>query len=353
MNELRVRLRPEIAAVAPYRQGRPAAADGYKLSSNENPFPPLPEVVEAIARSAAAVNRYPDASAAQLRARLAARHGVTDQQVHVGAGSVTVLADLVTAAAAPGDEIVFAWRSFEMYPLLATTTGATAVAVPNTPDHRHDLDAMAAAVTDRTRVVIVCSPNNPTGTAIGEHEFESFMARVPREVLVILDEAYVEFVTADGMVDGRAVLHRHPNLVIARTFSKAWGLAGLRIGYAVGPEYVLDAARAVAVPLAVTGLAQAAALVSLDHEPELTARVRVLAERRDRVRASLLEQGWAVPESHANFVWLPTPEAARGAEVFARHGIVARPLGDGIRLSIGEEESVPGLLRAAAELVGN
>lgn len=353
MNEVRVRLRPEIAAVAPYRQGRPAAPDAFKLSSNENPFPPLPAVVDAIAQAATTINRYPDSSAAGLRARLAERFGVTERQVHIGPGSVSVLAELVTAAAAPGDEIVFAWRSFEMYPLLAATSGATPVAVPNTADHRHDLDAMAAAITDRTRVVIVCSPNNPTGTAIDEAEFEAFMARVPREVLVILDEAYIEFVTDASIADGRALLPRHPNLVLARTFSKAWGLAGLRIGYAIGPEYVLDAARAVAVPLAITDAAQRAALVSLDHEAELLHQVGVLTERRDRIRDALLAQGWQVPVSHANFLWLPIgPKADEAAEVFARHGIVARALGDGVRVSIGEEEAVAGILASAAEIVG-
>lgn len=346
----RVILRPEIVATAPYRQGKPAPASSFKLSSNENPFDPLPAVLEAISRPS--INRYPDASAAVVAERIAAKFGVTPGEVHVGAGSVSILAQLIQAAAAAGDEVVYSWRSFEAYPGLVTVAGATSVMVANTPDHRHDLGAMAAVVTDRTRVVIVCSPNNPTGTVVTQAEFEAFMASVPSTVLVLLDEAYIEFVTDPDAVNGERLLGRYPNLVILRTFSKAYGLAGLRVGYAIGPEYILDAARATAIPLSVTEQAQRGALTALDHEAELLERVAVLAQRRDEVHAALVGLGLAVPPTQSNFVWLATGDATAGAnEVLLRHGVVARVLGgDGIRVSIGEAESVAKITAAAREI---
>jgi len=336
--------------MVPYRQGRTAAEDAFKLSSNENPYPPLPSVLEAMAQSA--VNRYPDASAAGLRDVLGERYGVSAERVQVGAGSVSVLSQLITAAAASGDEVVFSWRSFEAYPLLVGTAGATPVMVPNTPDHRHDLPAMLAALTDRTRLVIVCSPNNPTSTVVTHAEFVEFMAQVPPTVLVVLDEAYIEFVTDPDAVRGAALINDYPNLVVLRTFSKAYGLAGLRIGYAVGAEYVMDAARAVAIPLAVTEPAQRAAIASLEHESELFERVAALNLVRERIVDGLAAQGWDVPAPQGNFVWLPTGEfTAEAAEVFAANGIVARALVDGLRVSVGETESVEKLLSAAEEVV--
>lgn len=350
MKTPRVRIRPEIEAIEPYRQGRQAAPGAFKLSSNENPFEPLPAVLDAIA--ATSVNRYPDASAAQLRTVLAARFGVTADEVQVGAGSVSILAQLISAVAGPGDEVVYSWRSFEAYPGLVTVAGATSVQVPNTPDHRHDLEAMASAVTERTRAVIVCSPNNPTSTAVGAAEFARFMERVPASVLVILDEAYAEFVTDATAVVGPPLLAAHPNLVVLRTFSKAYGLAGLRIGYAVGAAYLMDAARATAIPLSVTGAAQAAALTSLEHEDELLERVARIAALRDSVWRALLDQGWSVPQPQGNFVWLPTGAHTEwAAGVFADHDIVVRALGEGLRVSIGEASSVDKLLSASAEVV--
>jgi histidinol-phosphate aminotransferase len=349
----RVRLRPDIEALAPYRQGKPANADAFKLSSNENPFEPLPAVLEAIA--GASINRYPDGTAAALRQRLADRYGVTEHQIQVGAGSVAVLSQLISAAAGPGDEVLYSWRSFEAYPGLVTVSGATSVTVPNTSDHRHDLPAMAAAVTDRTRVIIVCSPNNPTSTVVTAAEFEAFMAAVPESVLVLLDEAYAEFVNSDeDAVHGIPLLGRYPNLVVLRTFSKAYGLAGLRIGYAVGPEYVMDAARAAAIPLSVIESAQLAAIASLDNEPQLLERVGRIAILRDQVWQSLVDQGWPVPKPHGNFVWLTTgDQTAWAAGVFAENGIITRPLGEGLRVTIGESGSVDKLLRSAAEVIRN
>jgi len=347
-----VRLRPEIVALAAYAQGKPADSDAFKLSSNENPFDPIPEVVRAIAASSG-VNRYPDAAGVELRARLAGRFGVRTEEVHLGAGSVSILAQLISAATGPGDEVVYSWRSFEAYPGLVAVAGATSVPVPNTADDRHDLSAMLAAISERTRIVIVCSPNNPTGSIVTASEFADFMAAVPPHILVILDEAYVEFVTDDSAVNGRELSGRYPNLVVARTFSKAYGLAGLRIGYAVGPEYILDAARTTSIPLSVTEAAQRAAIVSLDHETVVLERVHRLAMLRDEVWRSLVDQGWSVPRPQGNFVWLATgASTAAAAELFAAAGIVVRPFAaEGIRVSIGESQSVDKLLKAAAEVV--
>jgi len=352
VNAPRVRLRPEIESLQPYRQGKAAALDAFKLSSNENPFDPIPAVLAAIATSS--VNRYPDGAAIALRTALAARYGVALENTHVGAGSASILAQLITAAAGVGDEVVYSWRSFEAYPGFVLVAGATSVQIPNTLDGRHDLAAMSAAVTDRTRVVIVCSPNNPTGSIVTAEEFTAFMQSIPSTVLVLLDEAYAEFVTDESAVSGPELLSAYPNLVVLRTFSKAYGLAGLRVGYALGAEYVLDAARASAIPLSVTEPAQRAAIVSLEHEAELLERVAGLSVLRDTIWRDLVDQGWASPQPHGNFIWLPTGElTVWAADVFSEHGIVVRALPpEGLRISIGEHESVENLLKASQEVVG-
>ena len=347
-----MRIRPEIAALPAYKQGRQAGADAFKLSSNENPFDPLPGVVQAV-QAAHGFNRYPDATAARLRARLAERFGTTDDHVHVAAGSVSILFQLAQATSGAGDEILFSWRSFEAYPSLTTVAGSTAVTVPNDADGRHDLEAMADAVTDRTRMIIVCTPNNPTGPVVTQAGFDAFLARVPADVLIVLDEAYAEFVTDPDAVDGARVLAAgHPNVVVLRTFSKAYGLAGLRVGYAVGDPRVLAAARSAGIPLSVTAAAEQAALASLDAEDELRERVAELAARRDELAARLRETGWDVPEAQGNFVWLPAGDRAlEVAEAFEAAGLIVRPFaGDGVRISIGEAESLGHIVRVAASV---
>ena len=311
----------------------------------------LAPVADAIAASD--IPRYPDGTASALRARLAERHGVDVDQVHAGAGSVSILHQLAQATSGPGDEILYSWRSFEAYPGIVTVTGATSVTVPNLPVGSHDLEAMAAAVTERTRLILVCTPNNPTSATVTRAAFETFMAAVPDTVLVVLDEAYREFVTDDTAVDGLPLLAAHPNLVVLRTFSKAYGLAGLRIGYAIGPAYVLDAARSTAIALSVTEPAQRAALAALDHEDDYRAQVAELVERRDRIRDALRAQGWQIPEPQGNFVWLPTGEhTTAAAATLEAHGIVARVFPpEGIRVSVGEEGSVEKLIEAAREVV--
>jgi histidinol-phosphate aminotransferase len=347
-----VRLRPEIIALPAYRQGKPADASAFKLSSNENPFAPLPGVIEAVAAETA-YNRYPDASALALREILASKFSLDVDQVHIGSGSVALLAQLILAAAGPGDEVLYSWRSFEAYPSLVTVAGVTSVRVPNRADHGHDLPEMAAAIGDNTRVVIVCSPNNPTGTIVTKDEFEAFMAVVPTDLLVILDEAYIEFVTEADAVNGPPLLARYPNLVVLRTFSKAYGLAGLRVGYALGAVDILNAARSTAIPLSVTGQAAAAAIASLKAERELLDRVRLIASRRDAAWQMMTSQGWNIPAPHGNFLWLPTgAETTSVAEALGAAGLVVRPFApEGIRISIGEEQAVVTLLLFSADLV--
>lgn len=354
------RIRPAIAALAPYRQGKQAGPDAFKLSSNENPFDPLPSVVAALQHTTP-INRYPDATAGRLRARLGERYGVRPDEVHVAAGSVSILQQLILASASVGDEVIYAWRSFEAYPSLPLVAGATGVPVPLRQGQgpgdsgAHDLDAMADAVTERTRAIILCTPNNPTGPIITSAEFATFIGRVPAEVLVILDEAYAEFVTAPDAIDGLAerVYEKHPNVVVLRTFSKAYGLAGLRIGYAIGHEKVLDAARTTGIPLSVTSAAENAAIASLDAEAELLERVAVIVERRTLLVEGLRAQGWDVPDAQGNFVWLPAgADTDAAAAEFVAADLIVRPFsGDGIRISVGEHESVDKVLQVSASIV--
>lgn len=348
-----VRLRPEIVAVPAYKQGRPAPADGFKLSSNENPYPPLPSVVEAVAGTLSELNRYPNAGGADLRERLAERHGVDVDQVHLGSGSVALLAQLISAAAGTGDEVVYSWRSFEAYPGLVTVAGATSVQVPNRPDGGHDLPAMAAAITDRTRVAIVCTPNNPTGPMVTHTELERFVDAVPGDVLVVVDEAYLEFVTGDDAPRSLELYRDRPNVMLLRTFSKAYGLAGLRVGYAVAHPPVAAALRKTAVPFGVSSVAQAAAVASLAAYDELKERVDALVAERVRVVEALRAQGWFIPDTQANFVWFGLGERSGEFAAAAQEaGLTLRQYGsDGVRATIGEREANDVLIRVAGEFL--
>lgn len=331
------RLRPGLASLPGYRPGaRPSSPDTARLASNENPYPPLPGVLAAVARAAGRLNRYPDLGCGELVAALADRHGVAPGQVVAGTGSSALLMQLALATCGPGDEVVFAWRSFESYPIVAGVAGARAVPVPLTRHERHDLPAIARAVTDRTRLVLLCSPNNPTGTVIGEAELSAFLARVPDDVLVVLDEAYAEFVRDPQAARGPRLLHRYPNLAVLRTFSKAYGLAGMRVGYALAAPHVADALRATAVPFGVSGVAQAAALASLAAGPELAGRVTAILAERARVAAALAARGHRVVAGEANFLWLRRDDAGGVAAACAAAGVLVRPYGeDGVRVTIG------------------
>ena len=347
------RFRRILDTMAAYKPGKAVVGpDGrsYKLSSNESPYGPLPSVVDAIAEAAQEINRYPDPGCARLTEAIAARYGVPPEHVALGPGSVTVAQQLLEAVGEPGVEVVYAWRSFEAYPMLADLAGVTSVRVPLAGE-THDLPAMAKAITDRTRLIFVCNPNNPTGTVNRAAELTAFLDAVPEHVLVVLDEAYREYVRDPEVPDGLTLYRDRPNVAVLRTFSKAYGLAGLRVGYLIAHEPVATAVRKVTIPFAVNHLAQAAAVASLAAEAELLERVdRVVAERT-RVRSALLEQGWTVPPSEANFVWLRLgARTAEFAECCARHGVAVRPFdGEGARVSIGDPEANDAFLRAAAE----
>ncbi|RKT80016.1 histidinol-phosphate aminotransferase [Terracoccus luteus] len=348
-----VRLRQVLSQLPAYVPGKPASAPAgvtpYKLSSNENPYGPLPSVLAAIGQGAAAVNRYPDMSVAALTERLSRFLDVDAECLAFGTGSVAVLSHIITAACDEGDEVVFAWRSFEAYPIATRLAGAVPVMVGLDEQQRHRLDAMAAAVTDRTRVVLVCTPNNPTGPCVHADELEAFLDRVPNDVVVVVDEAYVEFVRDGDAVRGLEVWRRHPNVVVLRTFSKAYGLAGLRVGYAVAHPPVAAALRQTATPFGVSSVAQLAAIASLDAYDELAERVAGIVAERDRVAQGLADQGWKLPASDANFVYFPLgTDSADFARACEEAGIMVRRYGDdGVRVTIGETEANSRLLEVA------
>jgi histidinol-phosphate aminotransferase len=348
-----VRLRAALDAVPAYKPGKPATEregiTAYKMSSNENPYPPLPSVLEVVRDAAGTMNRYPDMSVAGLTATLATSLGVPAGDIATGTGSVAVLAQMLQVTCEPGDEVVYAWRSFEAYPIVVALSGATSVQVPLDADARHDLDAMAAAITDRTRLVLVCTPNNPTGPAVHADELDAFLAKVPPDVLVVIDEAYLEFGRDDEAPDALALYRTHPNVAVLRTFSKAYGLAGLRVGYAVAQEPVATALRKAALPFGVSDLAQRAAVASIAAFDELQERVDALVLERERVRKDLLDQGWQVPDSQANFVWLPLGEdTAAFAAAADQAGLTVRPFpSEGCRCTIAETEANDRLLEVA------
>lgn len=347
-----IRQRDALSSLPSYKQGAaPETADIVKLSSNENPYEPLASVRQAIAAELERINLYPDMGATQLRQRLAEQYGVDPMCLSFGAGSVEVASQLVSACAGEGDEVLFAWRSFEAYPIIATTNGATPVKVPLTADERHDLDAMAAAITDRTRIIFLCNPNNPTGATMTRDEVEAFMQKVPKDILVVIDEAYEHFNRDPETAIGADFFGRYANVAVLHTFSKAYGLAGLRIGYAIAPLEVADNLRKVAVPFAVTALAQTAALASLDAEDELDERVEKLVAERGRVIEAVRGQGWKVVDSQANFLWLRAgDDTERIVGILLEHGVIARPfLGEGIRITIGEPDANDRVIAALAE----
>ncbi|WP_059363072.1 histidinol-phosphate transaminase [Lentzea aerocolonigenes] len=348
-----VRTRADLASLPAYVPGR-TIPGAIKLASNEVSAGPLPSVVKAIAEAATGINRYPDSGCVELTGRLADKLGVPTDHLAIGCGSVTLCQQLVQATCAENDEVLFAWRSFEAYPIVVHVAGAKQVRVPLTSEHGHDLDAMAAAITPNTRMVFVCNPNNPTGTALRTEEIEAFIARVPSDVLVVIDEAYKEFVDDTHIPDGVELAKQQwaagrDNVAVLRTFSKAYGLAGLRIGYAVAQPHVAEALRKVYVPFSVNALAQVAAMASLDAEDELMVRCRAIVAERTRVRGELLAMGYDIPPTQANFVWLPLGERTTAFnEHCLAHKVVVRAFaGEGARVTIGEPEENDAFLAAA------
>lgn len=348
-----VHTRADLDQLPAYVAGR-SIPGSVKLASNEVSAGPLPSVVDAVTRASAEVHRYPDMGATELVEALAHKLDVPVETVAVGCGSVALCEQLVQATCTEDDEVVFAWRSFEAYPIITHVVGAKQVRVPLTDGHELDLDAMAEAITPATRLVFVCTPNNPTGTLLGRAELERFLDRVPSDVLVVLDEAYWEFVDDADAPDGVAIARQRDNVVSLRTFSKAYGLAGLRAGYAVAPPTVAEALRKVCIPFSVNKLAQVAAVASLESQDELRTRCDEVIAERGRVRGQLLDLGYEVPESRANFVWLPLGDRA---QAFNEHcldnRVVVRAFaGAGVRVTIGQPEENDMLLAAAKSFPG-
>ncbi len=331
------RTRADLESLPVYVPGRniPGAV---KLASNEVSEGPLPSVAAAIAEATAGINRYPDNGITALSERLAARLNVPQSHLAVGCGSVSLCQQLVQAICGRDDEVLFAWRSFEEYPRITQVVGARPCTVALRPDHTHDLPAMLDAITPATRLVFVCSPNNPTGTAVRRDELVAFLDAVPGGVLVALDEAYIEFVTDPAVPDGVALGRQRDNLAVLRTFSKAYGLAGLRVGYCVAPEPIAAALRKMYVTFSVNSLAQVAALASLDVAEELLARCQRIAAERDRVRAELIAMGYPVPDSQGNFVWLPLGDRTVAFDEHClAHKVVIRGFaGAGARVTVSD-----------------
>jgi histidinol-phosphate aminotransferase len=330
-----------------YAAGKPPVVveglESFKLSSNENPLPPLPAVLEAIA-SETSVNRYPDPMTTALRTELAGYLGVPATDIVTGAGSLGALNQILATFAGQNDfdapdEVVYAWRSFEAYPISVGLAGAAGVQVPVRADGTHDLDAMAAAITDRTRVVMLCTPNNPTGPVLTRDDVVGFLEKVPAHVVVVIDEAYQEFVRRSDAVDGIELYRGYENVIVLRTFSKAHGLAGLRVGYSVSQPALTEHLRVSAVPFAVSQIAEHAAVTSLRHIDEVEVRVQSIVDERIRVVAGLRDLGWTIPEAEGNFVWLALGEHTQDFAVRAgEHALSVRAFGsEGVRVSIGEE----------------
>lgn len=345
-------VRTDLDAIPAYVPGA-TVPGAVKLASNETTAGPLPSVAAAIADAAAGANRYPDITSRALVERLAGFLGVEPENVTAGCGSVALCQQLVQAVCAPGDEVIYGWRSFEAYPIISRIAHAVPVQVSNRADGSLDLDAIADAVTDRTRLIFLCTPNNPTGPAVSRTDLAAFLDRIPTRVTVALDEAYYEYVRSSDPVDGVAEAMARPNVVSLRTFSKAYGLAGLRVGYMVGPAELVTAVSKMVVPFSVSSLAQAAGIACLEAGDELRARTDAVVAERTRVRDALLGMGYEVPESQANFVWLPLGERAAGFNEHCRERLVITRCfaGDGVRISVGDPEENDRLLAAAQEIV--
>jgi histidinol-phosphate aminotransferase len=362
-----IRSSPRLDAMPRYEPGLTTAEvlarfgldAAVKLASNESPFPPLPEVAEVIAAGVAGLNRYPDGPGRALRRALAERHGVGPDEVVLGNGSCELILLAGQALLDPGTSVVHAAPSFALYPHLAAAAGAEAVVVPLAGDDGHDLEAMAAAVDERTRLVVVCNPNNPTGVYRGADEIERFLDALPEDLPVLVDEAYFEFVDRPDAGRTMSLARERPNLLVTRTFSKAHGLCGLRVGYGVGGAGWIDALDRVRQPFNTNALAQAAALESLRHPAALDRRVRETVSERDRIADALAETGWAFTPSQGNFILVAPDDPAAGSpgvhEQLLRLGVIVR---DGaslgcpgrLRVSIGTPEENTAFLSARAEV---
>lgn len=352
------RVRSAITSLPSYKPGKAASAieaehgitGAIKLSSNENPYPPVPEVVQAMHDACLGVNRYCSYLADDLRTGIADFVGTSQNHIAVGCGSVGLLQQLCLTYLEAGRNAVYPWRSFEAYPIQVTLTGADSIRVPLV-DFRFDLQATAEAVTSDTAMVLLATPNNPTGTACSVEQLDEFCKRVPSDVLIMIDEAYREFLDP-SYGDPVDLLENHKNVVVSRTFSKAYGLAGTRVGYLVADPAVIDEVNKAMIPFAVNSIAQAGALAAIKHRDAYEPHLQVLRSERKRVADALAEAGYVTPDSQANFVYLPTED--RTAELcleMEKRGVVTRPFaGEGLRVSIGTPEENDRFLAVWAEV---
>jgi histidinol-phosphate aminotransferase len=355
------RPRPAVDLMPAYRPGKGAAqaeaehgiTNAIKLASNENPLPPIQSIVEAVATAATGANRYADHRATAVRERLSTWLDVAVEQVTVGSGSVGLLQQLFLTYVDPGDEVVYPWRSFEVYPVYTQLMAGTAVTTPLTAAHAFDLDAVATAVTDRTKLVLLATPNNPTGTALSTTDIANLLDGISPATIVVIDEAYREFLDPSLGDPVRDLVPRYPNVVVTRTFSKAQGMAGIRAGYAIAdPEVIADVDKT-QFPFAVSALAQAAAIAAIDAEAEIAVRVGNILSERSRVIAELTAAGWHLPDAQANFVYLPIGE--RTDEIYLgleKRGVVTRPFSnEGIRVTISTPDENDRFLQTLAAVM--
>ena len=322
----------------------------HRLALNESPYPPLPSVRKAMRRAVAQANRYPQFHPDLLTERIADWCGVAPDCVAVGSGSVGVALQLLQAVVRRGDTVAYAWRTFDAYPLLTTMVGAQPVPVPLLPDGRQDLAALLAVLDGRARVVVLCNPHNPTGSLITADALSAFLRQVPEHVTVLLDEAYIEFARDTDLPDSRALLGAHPNLLVLRTFSTAYGLAALRVGYGLGSPDLVARIRRQQLPFGINAVATAAVEASLRADDELRRRVDTVVAERERLRCELLGLGLHIRPSHANSLWLTAPDPIEAcAAALTADGVAARYYpGEGIRLTVGSRAANDAVLAALA-----
>jgi histidinol-phosphate aminotransferase len=356
------RPRPAVEHMPAYRPGKAAAqaeaehgiTNAIKLASNENPLPPIQSIVDAVTAAARGANRYADHRATAVRERLSAWLDVGPEHITVGSGSVGLLQQLFLTYVDPGDEVVYPWRSFEVYPVYTQLMAGTAVTTPLNSEHAFDLAAVAAAITDRTKLVLLATPNNPTGTALSTGDLATLLDGISPATIVVIDEAYREFLDPSLGDPVRDLIPRYPNVVVTRTFSKAQGMAGIRAGYAIADPGVVASIDKTLFPFAVSALAQAAAIAAIDAEDEIGERVANILSERARVIAELTAIGWKLPDAQANFVYLPIGE--RTDEIYLgleRRGVVTRPFpNEGIRVTISTPEENDRFLSTLAEVMG-
>ncbi|MFE2715310.1 histidinol-phosphate transaminase [Streptomyces mirabilis] len=324
----------------------------HRLALNESPYPPLPSVRKAMQRAVAQAHRYPQFYPDDLTERIAAWCRVAPASVAVGSGSVGVALQLLQAVMEPGDTMVYAWRTFDAYPLLATMVGAQPIPVPLSPDGHQDLGALLASLDHRTRVVVVCNPHNPTGSLVAADALSAFLHRVPRRVTVLLDEAYVEFARDTDPSHTPAFLDVHPNVLVLRTFSKAYGLAALRVGYGLGAPGLVERIRRQQMPFGINAVATAAVKASLRAGSELRLRVDTIVSERERLRHELVDLGWHVRPGYANSVWFAAPDPIdEGAAALTDAGVLTRHYpSEGLRVTVGSRKANDTVLAALAGL---